>query len=139
MQTLQRDSNSMTAISYHVQLTLARIPNPNHGRDCWNQSLLSARGHLSGDWPVRPEVGVVCSWFSTSQNLYSRTVLNPLLLWFLSLFLLLLLLLPPSSSPNLSSRRLDVYHTSTHDVAVERIYNAGLKCAALGSLKKYRT
>jgi len=27
------------------------------------------------------------------------------------------------------------YHTSTHDVALVRIYNAGLKCAACGSLE----
>jgi len=40
------------------------------------------------------------------------------------------------SSPNLSGRRLDVRHTSTHGVALVRIYNAGLKCAARGSLKK---
>jgi len=39
------------------------------------------------------------------------------------------------SSPNLSSRRLDVYHTSTHDVDLVQIYNAGLKRAARGSLK----
>jgi len=39
------------------------------------------------------------------------------------------------SSPNLSSRRLDVYHTSTHSVALMRIYNACLKCAARGSLQ----
>jgi len=39
------------------------------------------------------------------------------------------------SSPILSRRRLDVYHTSTHDVALVRIKNAGLKCAARGSLK----
>ena len=38
------------------------------------------------------------------------------------------------SSPNLSGRRLDVYHTSTHGVALVRIYNAGLKCAACDSL-----
>jgi len=38
------------------------------------------------------------------------------------------------SSPNLSGRRLDVYHTSTHGVAVVRIQNVGLKCAARGSL-----
>jgi len=31
--------------------------------------------------------------------------------------------------------RLDVYHTSTHDVALVQIYNACLKCAARGSLK----
>ena len=39
------------------------------------------------------------------------------------------------SSPNLSGRRLDVYHTSTHGVALVRIYNACLKCAACGSLE----
>jgi len=38
------------------------------------------------------------------------------------------------SSPNLSSRRLDVYHTSTHGVALVRIWDAGLKCTARGSL-----
>ena len=37
------------------------------------------------------------------------------------------------SSPNLSGRRLDVYHTSSHGVA--RIENACLKCAACGSLE----
>jgi len=30
------------------------------------------------------------------------------------------------SSPNLSGRRLDVYHTSTHGVALVRIYNGPL-------------
>jgi len=39
------------------------------------------------------------------------------------------------SSPNLSDRRLDVYYTSTHGVALVRIYNAGLKGAAGGSLE----
>jgi len=39
------------------------------------------------------------------------------------------------SSPNLSGRRLDVYHTCTHGVALVRIYNAGLKRAARGSLE----
>ena len=42
------------------------------------------------------------------------------------------------SSPNLSSRRLNVYHTSTHGVALVRIQNAGLKRAAREWLK-YRT
>ena len=37
------------------------------------------------------------------------------------------------SSPILTRRRLDVYHTSIHDVALVLIYNAGLKCAARGS------
>jgi len=46
-------------------------------------------------------------------------------LWFLLLF----------SSPNLSGCILDVYYSSTHGVALVRIYNAGLKCAAHGSLE----
>jgi len=51
-------------------------------------------------------------------------------LWFflLSFFFLF-------SSRNLGGRRLDVYHTSTHGVALVRIYNACLKCAARGSLE----
>jgi len=39
------------------------------------------------------------------------------------------------SSPNLSRHRLDVYHTSTHGVALVQISDAGLKRAARGSLK----
>jgi len=39
------------------------------------------------------------------------------------------------SSPNISRGRLDVYHTSIHDVALVRIYNACLKSAARGSLE----
>jgi len=48
-------------------------------------------------------------------------------LWFLSFYLF--------SSPNLCGRRLDVCHTSTHGVALVRISNEGLKCAARGSLQ----
>jgi len=54
-------------------------------------------------------------------------------LWFLlssSFFLSIYLF----SSPNLSRRRLDVRHTSTHGVALVRIYDAVLKRAARGSL-----
>ena len=51
-------------------------------------------------------------------------------LWFLSFYLSFFL-----SLPNLSGRRLDVYHTSTHGVALVRISNAGLKCAARSSLQ----
>ena len=50
---------------------------------------------------------------------------------FFSILYLLLLF----SSPNLSGHRLDVYHISTHGVALVRIYSAGLKCAACGSLQ----
>ena len=46
-----------------------------------------------------------------------------------------LLLLSFFSSPNLSGRRFNVYHTSTHGVALVQIEDAGLKAAARGSLK----
>jgi len=49
-------------------------------------------------------------------------------LWFLLSFFLF-------SSPNLSRRTLDVYHTSTHGVALVRIWNACMKRAARGLLK----
>jgi len=44
-------------------------------------------------------------------------------------------LLSSFSLPILSGLRLDVYHSSTHGVALVRIWNAGLKCAACGSLE----
>jgi len=53
-------------------------------------------------------------------------------LYFCPVICLLFLFL---ASPNLSGRRLDVCHTSTHDVALGRIQNACLKCAARGSLE----
>jgi len=48
------------------------------------------------------------------------------ILWFLLSFF---------SSPNLIGWRLDVYHTSTHGMALVYFYNAGLKGAARGSRK----
>ena len=39
------------------------------------------------------------------------------------------------SSPNLSGRKLDVYHTCIHGVALVWIWNADLKCAARSSLE----
>jgi len=48
--------------------------------------------------------------------------------FFLSIFLFF-------SLTNLSCRRLDVCRTSTHGVASVRIYDAGLKRAARGSLQ----
>jgi len=42
------------------------------------------------------------------------------------------------SSPNLSGHTLDVYHASTRDVVLVRIYYAGLKCAGRAHWK-YRT
>ena len=52
-------------------------------------------------------------------------------LWFLSSIFYLLFY----SSPNFSGRRLDVNHISTYGVALVRNLNAGLKCAASGSLE----
>ena len=63
--------------------------------------------------------------------LCNRADHNIFILQFLSIFYLPLFF----SSPNLSGRRLDVYHTSTHGVALERIQNAGLKPAARSSLQ----
>jgi len=59
-------------------------------------------------------------------------VVSSFFFFLLSSFFFFLLLF---SSPNLSGRRLDVCHTSTHGVALVRIEEAGLKCAARGSLK----
>ena len=56
-------------------------------------------------------------------------------LYFAAVLSFFFFLLCPFSSLILSGRRLDVYHTSTHDVALVRIYNAGLKCTARCSLK----
>jgi len=53
--------------------------------------------------------------------------------FFLSIYLLLSSIF--FSSPNFSGRGLDVYHTLTHGVALVRIWNAGLKGAARGSLQ----
>jgi len=50
-------------------------------------------------------------------------------------FYLLLLSSICFSLPNLSGRRLDVYYTSTHGMALVRIENACLKCAARHSLE----
>ena len=58
-------------------------------------------------------------------TLWNRADHYIFILWFLLLF----------SWPNLSRRRLDVCHTSTHGVALVRIWDAGLKRAARGSLK----
>jgi len=51
------------------------------------------------------------------------------------IFALWFLLLSSFSSPNLSRRRLDVCHTSTHGLALVRFSNAGLKCAERGFLE----
>ena len=71
-------------------------------------------------------MGNVCLWppYGIRQTIIFCPVVSS------SIYLLL-----PFSSPNLSRRRLDVYHTSTHCVVLVRISDAGLKRAARGSLK----
>jgi len=66
--------------------------------------------HLSCCWAI-----VLSSFFMVA--LCNRADHYISALWFLSFFLLLSFF----SSPNLSGRRLDVYHTSTHGVALVRI------------------
>jgi len=79
-------------------------------------------------------------WFVLSSSLWSPYGIGQTIIFlpcgyflFLSFFLLFF------SSPNLSRRRLDVCHTSTHGVALVRIPDAGLKPAARGSLIKQDT
>jgi len=58
-----------------------------------------------------------CGFYQVMVALRNRVDHHIFALWFLPFFLLSFFL----SSPNLSGRRLDVYHTSTHDVALVRI------------------
>ena len=115
-----------------------------HGRCCQRRSHVQV--HWRDSW-----------WSAVDTDVHHALLSGPLLLllllpWLLSvimvalwnrtdhyifmlLFVLLLLLSSFFSSPNLSRRRLDVCHTSTHGVALVQILDAGLKPAARGSLK----
>ena len=66
------------------------------------------------------------------QFLWSPYVIGQTIYIFILSFVLLSFFL---SSPNLSGRRLDVCHTSTHGVALVQISDAGLKRAARSSLE----
>ena len=72
---------------------------------------------------ILPSIIIVALWNRADHYIFA--------LWLLLLSFFLLFF----SSPNLSRRRLDVCHTSTHGVALVRISDAGLKPAARGSLK----
>jgi len=63
-----------------------------------------------------------CLWLWSPCGIGQTIIFLP---WFLLLSSFFL------SSPNLSGRRLDVCHTSTHGVALVRISDAGLKHAAV--------
>ena len=84
--------------------------------------------------PQKPVMTMSGQVLSSSSKLWPRYLIGQAIIFlpcdFYLSFLLLLF-----SSPNLSGRRLDVYHTSTHSVALVRIQNACVKCAARGSLK----
>ena len=67
--------------------------------------------------------------------LWSPYVIGQTIIFSSCFFFFFFLLSSFFSSPNLSGRKLDVYHTLAHDVALVRIQNAGLKCAARGSLQ----
>ena len=56
-------------------------------------------------------------FFFLLSSLWSPYVIGQTIIFSSWDFFLLLLLLSFFSSPNLSGRRLDIYHTSTHDVA----------------------
>jgi len=70
-------------------------------------------------------------WFLLSSSFFMVALCNRADHYIFALRLLSIFF----SSPNLSRRRLDVYHTSTHGVALVRIENACLKCAASGLLQ----
>jgi len=77
---------------------------------------------VPSEWTMSLLLVMVALWNRTDHYIF--------ILWFLlsssSFFF---------SSPNLSRRRLDVCHSSTHGVALVRISDAGLKRAARASLK----
>ena len=79
-------------------------------------------------WPVK-----ILDVVNVSYNLWPPCVIGQAIYIFILSFVLLLLSF--FSSPNLRGRRLDVYHTSTHGVALVRIWDAGLKRAERGSLE----
>ena len=74
----------------------------------------------------------IISW---AWHHYGRSMEQGRPLYFLSYGFFCLLSFHLFSSPILSCRRLDVYHTFTRGVALVRIQDAGLKCAARCSLK----
>ena len=65
---------------------------------------------------LRSPLQGVCVVYIIMAALYNRTGRYIFVLWFLLLCSVYLF-----SLPNLSRRRLDVYHTSTHGVALVRI------------------
>jgi len=82
-------------------------------------------------WPDRDTDACPCHRWIIMAAVRSRCRHYIFALWFLSSFFYFF------SSPNLSCRRLDLYHTSTHDVhgLSVKLECMCLRCAARGSLK----
>jgi len=87
---------------------------------------------LSCEDIARQCCAMVPRWAIFGDFLWSPYVIGQAIVFLPCRFYLLSSLI---SSPNLSGRRLNVYHTSTHGVALVWIWNACLKCAARSSLK----
>jgi len=78
-------------------------------------------------WPFCQITLTTCHHYLWPPYVIGQAIYISILSFVLSSFFL--------SSPNLGRRRLDVYHTCTHGVALVRIKDAGLKRAARGSLQ----
>ena len=123
------------------QLLITGLLWPNGWMDqdaTWYGGRPRPRPHCVRWGPSSPERGTAAPATFRPMSIVAKqlpiSATAELLLWpmpcsfFLSIFFFY-------STPNLSGHRLDVYHTSTHGVALVRIYNAGLKYAARGFLK----
>ena len=99
---------SIRRCARHVTARSVRTTAPVSSRTLIRSSL-----KVYGGWPVH--VSTPCSAY------YGRPRAGHYIfvLWFLSIYLSIYL--SSFSSPNLSGHRLDVYHTSTHGVALVRI------------------
>jgi len=104
------------------------VASPSPGKNRPLERITLELGLLEGECGNSADVGR--TYTLVMAALCNRAGHYNFALWFLFLSSLYLF-----SSPNLSRRRLDVYHTSTHGVALVRISDAGVKRAARSSLK----
>ena len=90
----------------------------------WSPCVIGQTMYIFILWFVLSFFFMVALWNRADHYIFALWLL---LSFFLSFFFF--------SLPNLSRRRLDICHTSTHGVALVRISDSGLKPAARGSLK----
>jgi len=79
------------------------------------------KGHYVVQGPTRSPILVHIESSNTTSYLWSPYVIRQTIIFLPCDFYLSFLLPSFFSSPNLSGRRLDVYHTYTHGVALVRI------------------